>query len=68
MDEIKRQLRKLKRELKRSGNKRRRQHLKRGLAESPEDAPHAEFDFGRLRSADLNGLDRDATRKKESGK
>jgi len=59
----KRQLRRLKRDIKRTGNKRRRQILKRELADSPEDAPHAEFDFGRCSSATLNGLDEDATRK-----
>jgi hypothetical protein len=60
----KRQLRKLKREIKRGGNKRRRQHLKRELAENSEEAPHSEFDFGRQTSATLNGMDRDATRRK----
>jgi hypothetical protein len=59
----KRQLRKLKRDLKRAGNKRRRQHLKQQLAENPEEAPHAEFDYGRTSSAGLNGMDRDATRR-----
>jgi hypothetical protein len=58
----KRQLRKLKRQLKRAGSKRRRQHLKQQLADDPEGAPHAEFDFGRTSSSTLNGLDRDATR------
>lgn len=67
MDEIKRQLRKLKRQLKRAGGKRRRQHRKRALAEDPEDAPYTEFDFGRRSSAGLNGLDRDATRRPEAG-
>jgi len=60
----KRRLRQLKRDLKRAGNKRRRQHLKRDLRERPEDAPYTEFDFGRDRSAGLNGLDRDPTRRK----
>jgi hypothetical protein len=57
-------LRKLKRDIKRAGSKRRRRHLKRQLAESPEDAPHAEFDFGRASSAGLNAMDRDATRRR----
>ena len=47
MDQDKRLLRKLKRDIKRAGNKRRRQFLKRQLEEKPEDAPYAEFDFGR---------------------
>jgi hypothetical protein len=60
----KRQLRKLKREIKRLGNKRRRQHLKRDLEEHPEDAPATEFNFDRCSSATLNKLDNDATRKR----
>jgi hypothetical protein len=59
----KRRLRKLKRDIKRAGNKRRRQHLKRQLAENPEEAPHTEFDFGRTSSETLNGLDEDSTRR-----
>ena len=68
MDQDKRQLRKLKREIKKAGNKSRRQHLKRELAENPEEAPHSEYDFGRLTSETLNGLDNDATRKKDDEK
>jgi hypothetical protein len=63
MDQDKRLLRKLKRDIKRAGNKRRRQFLKRQLVEKPEDAPYAEFDFGRDSSAGLNALDQDAKRK-----
>jgi len=64
MDQDKRQLRKLKRDLKRAGNKKRRQHLKRELADNPEEAAHSEFDFGRDSSAGLNGMDQDATRRR----
>src|SRR5438132_2342280 len=64
VDQDKRQLRKLKRDIKRAGNKRRRQHLKRQLAEAPEEAPHADFDFGRASSAGYNAMDRDATRRR----
>ena len=60
----KRRLRKLKRDLKRAGNKSRRQFLKRSLNEDHEEAPYAEYDFGRQSSAGLNGLDQDSTRKK----
>ena len=60
----KRRLRKLKRDLKRAGNKSRRQFLKRTLSEDHEEAPYAEYDFGRQSSAGLNGLDKDPTRKK----
>jgi hypothetical protein len=65
MDQQKRELRKLKRDMKRAGNKRRRQYLKRQLADAPEEAAHAEFDFGRASSAAYNGLDRDATRRRQ---
>jgi hypothetical protein len=61
----KRQLRKLKRDLKRGGSKRRRRQLKRDLTENPDEAAHSEFDFGRQSSATLNGMDRDGTRRKE---
>lgn len=64
MDQDKRILRKLKRDLKRAGAKRRRQHLKRDLIDNPEEAAHSEFDFGRDSSAGLNGLDQDATRRR----
>jgi hypothetical protein len=64
MDRDKRTFRKLKRGIKRTGNKRRRQHLKRELADNPADAPFTEFDFGRTSSETLNGLDNDATRRR----
>jgi hypothetical protein len=64
MDRDKRDLRQIKRELKRAGSKRRRRHLKRELRENPEDAAHTEFQFGRDSSATLNGIDQDATRRK----
>jgi hypothetical protein len=64
MDQDKRRLRKLKRDIKRAGNKRRRQHLKRDLTDNPEEAPYAEFEFGRDSSAGLNAMDQDATRRK----
>lgn len=65
MDPDKRRLRKLKREVKRIGGKRRRRQLKRDLAENPEDAPHSEADFGRSSSETLNGLDQDSTRRRD---
>lgn len=64
MDQDKRQQRKLKREIKKAGNKRRRQHFKRELIDNPEEAPHSEFDFGDTTSATLNGMDNDATRRR----
>ena len=64
MDLDKRRLRKLKRDVKKAGNKKRRAHLKRELTDNPEDAPHSEFDFGRHSSEGLNALDNDATRRR----
>jgi hypothetical protein len=64
MDQDKRFYRKLKRDVKRAGNKRRRQHLKRDLANNPEEAHQSEFDFGQNSSETLNGLDNDATRRR----
>lgn len=58
----KRQYRRLKRDVKRAGNKRRRRHLKRELADNSEEAPYSAFDFGSDSSAGLNGLDNDSTR------
>ena len=65
MDREKRELRKLKRTIKKAGTKRRRQSLKRDLRERPEDAAHSEFEFGDDSSATLNGLDRDSTRRRK---
>jgi hypothetical protein len=68
MDPDKRQLRKLKRDIKRAGNKRRRRHFKREVIDNPEEAPFSEFNFGSDSSQTLNGLDKDATRKRPSKK
>jgi hypothetical protein len=64
-DDKKRELRKLKRVVKKAGSKHRRRDLKRQLAENPADAAFAEENFGRNSSETLNGLDKDATRRKE---
>jgi len=61
----KRRLRQLKRNIKKAGNKRRRQHFKRALTDHPEDAHLDEADFGRHSSASFNGMDQDATRRTE---
>ncbi len=66
MNSEKRELRQLKREIKQAGSQRRRRQLKRDLIENPEEAHHSEFDFGRYRSADLNGLD--GKRSREHGR
>jgi hypothetical protein len=55
--------RKMKRFLKKEGNKRKRQWLKHQLEENPEEAPYDDYEFGDLSSKWLNGLDHDATRK-----
>ena len=56
----KRELRQLKREIKQAGSQRRRRQLKRDLAENPDEAHRSEFDFdfGRLESSGMNGIDR----------
>ncbi len=68
MDPHKRRYRQLKRDLKKAGKRKRRQYLKRQLAESPEDAAQVEFDFGRDSTVGLNGIDRDATRRQREEK
>jgi hypothetical protein len=65
MNQDKRRHRELKREVKRAGNRKRRQHLKRQLTEDPEGATQTDFDFGRNSSAALNGIDRDAKRRRK---
>jgi hypothetical protein len=57
----KRELRQLKREIKRAGGKHRRRLLKQGLVEHPEEAHEDEAGFGKFRSVDLNGFDRRPT-------
>lgn len=64
-DPDKRQLRKLKRVVKKAGSKHRRRELKKQLAENPDEAAHAEENFGRSSSETFNGLDSDATRRRE---
>jgi hypothetical protein len=64
MDRDKRKYRKLKREVKRAGSKHRRRDLKSQLQENPEEAAFHEENLGRNRSAQLNGLDQDATRRR----
>lgn len=63
-DPHKRELRKLKRTLKRAGSKHRRRDLKRQLAENPSGAAEAEESFGKFSSQNFNGLDQDSTRKR----
>jgi hypothetical protein len=65
MEPTKRELRQLKREIKRAGSQRRRRAWKRDLRENPEEAPFSQEDFGRFSTADLNGIDRDGTRQRD---
>jgi hypothetical protein len=58
----KRELRQLKREIKRAGGKHRRRLLKQGLVEHPEEAHEDDPSFGKFRSVELNGFDRPANR------
>ena len=60
----KRELRQMKREVKRAGSQRRRRQWKRDLRENPEEAPHSEDDFGRFSTAPLNGIDQDQKRRR----
>ena len=64
MDREKRELRREKRIIKRAGNKRVRRLAREMISESPEDAPFVEPDYGRYRSAERNGIDQDATRRR----
>jgi hypothetical protein len=65
IDPDKRRMRDLKRSVKRAGNKHRRRELKRDLAENPEGAAESEETFGGNSSAGFNGMDQDATRRRE---
>jgi hypothetical protein len=60
----KRRLRKLKRDVKRAGNKRRRRALKQFLGNEKHDHEVTGDGLGRTRSAVFNGMDRDAKRKR----
>jgi hypothetical protein len=63
MDDDKRQLRQLKREVKKAGNRKRRRLLQRDLERNPEDAAYTDIDLGNDTSEPLNGIDRDSTRR-----
>ena len=65
MNDGKRERRELKRVVKRLGHKHVRNTIKRVLTEDPDEAPYVEDDFGCHKSASLNGIDRDLTRKRD---
>ncbi len=54
----KRELRELKRVIKRAGNKLVRRDAKRAIEETPDAAHEVETSYGRLSSSEYNGLDR----------
>ena len=56
-------LRALKREIKRSGNKKVRQSIKRSLTTNPEEADLLATDYDGRSSKKMNGMDYDSTRK-----
>lgn len=60
----KQEARQHKREVKRAGARHNRRHLKQALVDAPEDAHTVDEDYGRHRSAGLNGFDRDPTRRR----
>jgi hypothetical protein len=65
VDPHKREMRKLKRVIKRAGSKHRRRDFKRQLAENPEEAANTEENLGRHRSEGMNGLDQPPDRGEE---
>jgi hypothetical protein len=69
MDQDKRRHRELKRSVKKAGKRKVRRDLQRDLREAAAggEASPTEIDYGRYRSAPLNGIDRDATRKRRDG-
>jgi hypothetical protein len=64
VDPNKREQRRIKKEIERAGSQRRRRQWKRDLREDPEEAPYSEEDFGRYSTVELNGMDRDNTRRR----
>ena len=68
VDDEKRERRKLKKAVKKAGNKHRRAQLKRDLHDRPEEAAHSDENLGRHQSEQFNGLDHDTTRRKADQK
>jgi hypothetical protein len=65
MDQDKRRYRKLKRDVKQAGNRKRRRQLQRDLERNPDEAQWSEARLGRDSSESMNGYDRDATRRRD---
>lgn len=64
MEPDKRRMRKLKRTVKKAGQKTLRRRLERELRDNPEGAHESDTDFGRESSTGFNGLDEDRTRRR----
>jgi hypothetical protein len=65
MDQDKRRYRKLKRDIKAAGNRKRRRTLQRALQDDPQNAADVDFEYGRDSSATMNGNDHDSTRRRK---
>jgi len=65
MNDDKRRQRQLKREIKKAGNRTRRQGLKRSLQDNPAEAHFEDESVGRHSTEPLNGQDRDSTRRRD---
>lgn len=65
MENEKKLFRQLKREMKKAGNRGRRNYLKRQLRDNPEEAHWAEYDFGSDATEPMNGLYPDTKREKD---
>jgi hypothetical protein len=63
MEPTRREQRRQKRELKQAGSQHRRRALKQELRDNPEEAHRSEENFGRYSTEEMNGMDRDPTRK-----
>lgn len=58
-------IRRIKRVVKRSGNKKVRSKAKRNIAQNPEEAHLGDDDYGAYSSKKYNGIDNDSTRRKD---
>ncbi len=63
-DNEKKNLRELKREMKRVGKRKVRNYLKQQLRDNPEEAQHNEPDFGKWSTEHMNGKFTDSKRQK----
>lgn len=68
MEPDKRRIRKLKRSVKKAGQKSLRRRLERELRDNPEGAHESKPDFGHSSSTGFNGLDEDRTRRQPDDK